>query len=136
MRCPVCRLDRALYGEVDAGSDWTEFFKLTIVRLGWSQDDATGGEQFCTKPNRQRAGRKLLGTYVDDGAASGPKDELEEDIAEIGSEVVLKRPGPLEQFLGVHFFVAETEGHYRHIFDQVLYAKRLVELFVAELGED
>ena len=23
MRCPVYRLDRALYGEVDAGSDWT-----------------------------------------------------------------------------------------------------------------
>ena len=128
MRVPVLRLDRALYGEKDAGDGWNAYLGVVLRNLGWEKEPAAGGEEVW------RRGVLVLGVYVDDGIIVGPEGEALEALRQLSARIVTKPPEILVKHLGVHIVRYESESAHMAAFAQEGYARHLLERFLAEAG--
>ena len=90
LRTPAFRLRTPLYGETDAGDDWSAHLAGVLVELHWARVEAAGGEQLWMKKVEEHV--LLLGLYVDDGAAVGAHALILAELSAIGLRIVFKSP--------------------------------------------
>lgn len=127
-KIPVVRLQRMLYGKIEAGDYWTVYLRRRLKEQGWREVFAAGGETVF-----EREGM-LLGFYVDDGAAIGPKGKVLTVLSEVRSVIETSEPDVMQHFLGINFRRARFEGNSCLIMEQTKYAAHVLERFVAECG--
>ena len=143
-------VDRALYGLQESPSDWSHFRDATFRDLSWSGPDGSLRKLLQTDSDpsiwlvlealvkhggtvefRDRRGRILaiLGVYVDDLLATGPRDEL--DCFLVALAALWKTSEPVWitegiQFCGVEVDLAEDGAYLLH---QSSYLRDLVSRY-------
>ena len=93
---------------------------LPICR--WLIEQA-GGETVYRRENT------LLGLYVDDGCAAGPRMQVIKFLLELQDAVKLKGASVMNQFLGVQVQRAAWKGCRMQCFEQGAYAKMVLNTF-------
>ena len=96
MKKPVCRLNVALYGHPDSGTDWEHHCKVSVNAAGFS---AVGGECWPSCFYHKELDL-LLSVYVDDFKLAGPVENIEKGWALIAQHVELDPPQQLNLYLG------------------------------------
>ena len=79
-----------------------------------------------------QCGLTLLGPYVDDGAAAGPRHAVISYTSEFADVVQLMNRGILSQFLGVKVHKARKDGSTPRILEQKEYCQMVVKAFEAD----
>ena len=96
----VLKLIKSLYGLVQSAYAWNKELDELLLKLGFTA--------LMTEPClyvRRNAGKDnfiLFGVHVDDGLFVGPKDEIDEIVAEINDKFEIKDMREPKFFLGMH----------------------------------
>ena len=88
MRCPVFKLEKALYGHKHSGVWWQEFCQEQCEKAGFRLFSPQNWP--CVYWNDER--KLLLVLYVDDMKLSGPKGQMEEAWKDLGRCINLEKP--------------------------------------------
>jgi len=96
MKKPVCRLNVALYGHPDSGTDWEHHCKISLNAAGFS---GVGGDCWPSCFYHKELDL-LLSVYVDDFKLAGPVDNIQKGWALISQHVELDPPQQLNLYLG------------------------------------
>ena len=95
MRKPVCRLNVALYGHPDSGTDWESHCDQSLQKVGFQN---VGGGAWPSCYAHKELGL-LISVYVDDFKLAGPKANLEQGWKLITKFLELDPPQPLNLYL-------------------------------------
>jgi hypothetical protein len=87
MKCPVVRLNRALYGHKNSGVFWQEYCEKQCKNAGFEQFSECWPGCYW-----HAVDRLLLIVYVDDIKMSGPKDKMEEAWKNLSKGLCWKHP--------------------------------------------
>jgi len=96
MRKPVCRLNVALYGHPDSGTDWESHCDQSLQKVAFQN---VGGGAWPSCYFHKELGL-LISVYVDDFKLAGPKANLEQGWRLITRFLELDPPQPLNLYLG------------------------------------
>ena len=100
---PVWPMLRCGYGHPASGHIWIEHLLSFLLEKGWVEF-GTGGSRALL-----RRGRTLIGVYVDDVKATGPKEELRALWSEVAARFKLKAdPALCKEFLAIHYLRVDT----------------------------
>ena len=85
MKCPVFRLEKALYGHKNSGYYWQEFCDKQVRKAGFEPISKSNwpGVYFNKKS------KLLLVVYVDDMKMAGPENEMDEAWKALGKHINL-----------------------------------------------
>ena len=86
MRCPVVRLQRALYGHKNSGVYWADYCQEQLEAAGFKE--IKGHPSVYWDEDR----KLLLTVYVDDMKISGPEKHMKEAWAQISDKITLAIP--------------------------------------------
>ena len=99
MRCPVFKLERALYGHKHSGAYWQKFCHTQCLKAGFDLISENWPGVYYNKSNHL-----LLIVYVDDMKMAGPTEAMEEAWRALGQNITLEKPkgdcGDSMTFLG------------------------------------
>ena len=101
MKCPVFRLERALYGHKHSGVYWQKYCHEQCTKAGFSLISENWP---CVYFNKDTS--MLLIVYVDDMKLSGPRSAMAKTWENLGENIKLEEPKGNEP--GVHTFLGCT----------------------------
>jgi len=115
MRCPVVRLEKALYGHKNSGVYWSDYCKEQVAKADFIPWPSENFPSVYWHPEH----RLMLIIYVDDMLLSGPKNHMAEAWSKLGENIKLAvPPGDKEDvytFLGCTHTLREREVNNKKI---------------------
>ena len=96
MKKPVFRLNVALYGHPDSGTDWEHHCNTSLKAAGFNN---VGGDCWASCFYHKELDL-LLSVYVDEYKLAGPKDNLSKGWSRDTQHLELDPPQPLNLYLG------------------------------------
>lgn len=92
------KLNKSIYGLVQAARQWWKKFKMVIQSLGYRACEVD--PCLFVKDNKQQQTKSFIVIYVDDGGIFSTDDNIKEVLNELGKIFKVKYLGKLENFLG------------------------------------
>ena len=139
MRRPVFRVKKMIYGDVEAGFVWSDFFAKILTELGGSRATDVVYSLWLYWARSEDGGHKLIGivlVYVDDWFITGTAKWMRTAIAFIQTKVKVKFVDLLGpdgmRVVGCTYEVhrdAQSRGHHVIIHDMRTFAKQMCQKY-------
>jgi len=109
MKCPVVRLEKALYGHKNSGVYWSEHCDSLVRSAGFNNEGLFNWPSVYWHPTK----RLMLVIYVDDMLLSGPAEHMDKAWSELGELINLAKPPGDDD--STHTFLGCTHRRYTKI---------------------
>jgi hypothetical protein len=101
------KLNKALYGLVQAAHQWWKKFKEVMKEIKYLPSEVDPCLFIKDKGNNQKA---FVIIYVDDGVIFVAKEDIKETLEALGKIFYVKDLGPLKHFVGCHVMKEEKKN--------------------------
>ena len=100
-----CKLNKAIYGLVQAARQWWKKFKQAMKKIGFEVSPVDP----CLFIRKEKDSEipSMLFIYIDDGGIVASKEVIEETIEALGKEFKIKILGPMHEMIGCTLTISE-----------------------------